>query len=597
MARLKKRVTVLPSRDSEIDVIRDWYRNALATEPEPLWKVDPVRIGPTWKRDGHGWLLPDITLGWDFLAWTGYWLRDSKARAPWKWTLEQARFWLWYYALDSEGRPLHDTAVLQRLKGWGKDPMAAGGAVASCFAPLTFDHFDPVSGEPVGREEPNAWVQICAVSQEQTKNTMKLLPGLIPRETREHYGIQLGKLNMYALGDSRQIEAVTSSPLALEGGRPTMVVRNETQNWNSSNGGIDMDGVLSGNAAKREDSVNVKTLDICNAYRDGEDSVAQRVREAWEGTQGDPDSHDVGLRPKYMDFGLLYDSIEAAPDTPMTTDSIPKVIEAIRGDSTWLSTRRIEKEIINPKNPVSESRRKWFNQCMAPEDAFVTSQELDANQHEELKLERGERITMFLDCSLNDDATALVACRVSDGFVKPLGLWQRPPGKRGDKWRVPRESVDDVVRQAMRDYGVVGFWGDPSHVLDDDTGLHYWDSLFDAWHRDYGRRLKMWAQPSGRERHAVMFDMTHFDVQKRFVGMVAQAYGDIEQHDFPYDGDARLRSHMLNARRQPTKAGMSIAKEGRESRRKIDLAICAIGARGIRREFLNVKGRGVGQVW
>ena len=29
---------------------------------------------------------------------------------------------------------------------------AAGGAVASCFAPLTFDHWDPRTGEPVAIE-------------------------------------------------------------------------------------------------------------------------------------------------------------------------------------------------------------------------------------------------------------------------------------------------------------------------------------------------------------------------------------------------------------------------------------------------------------
>lgn len=381
------------------------------------------------------------------------------------------------------------------------------------------------------------------------------------------------------------------------GGRPTFLIRNETQNWNSSNGGHDMDGVLSGNAAKSADGVNAKMLDICNAYRDGEDSVAQRVREAWEGTQGDPDSPDKGLRPKYMDFGLLYDSIEAAPDTPMTEESIPKVIADVRGDSDWLSTRRILKEIINPKNPVSESRRKWFNQCQAPEDAYVTSQEWDANEHPELELGDGETIAMFLDCSLTDDATALVACRISDGFTKPLGLWQRPPGKRGDAWKVPREGVDDTVREAMRRYHVVAFWGDPSHVLDDETGLHYWDPLFDAWHRDYGRRLRLWARPEGRDRHAVMFDMARLDVQKRFVAYVDQAYTAIADKDFPHDGDARLRRHMLNARRQPTRAGMSIAKEGRESKRKIDLAFCAIAARGMRREYLNARKQGGGQIW
>lgn len=596
MGRLLKRVNVIPDRVAELEEIKAWYRDELSNARLPHWHSAPSCIGPTWRHDGSGWYLPEHTLGWDMLAWCGYWLRDAKSDGPWRWTDEQARFWLWFYALDDTGRPLHDNAVLQRLKGWGKDPMAAGGAVASCFAPLTFDHWDK-SGNPVGRDEPNAWVQVCAVSQEQTRNTMRLLPGLIPAETRRYYGIQVGKLNMYAMGDARQIEAVTSSPLALEGGRPTFVVRNETQNWNSSNGGIEMDGVLSGNSAKREANVNVKMLDICNAYRDGEDSVAQRVREAWEGTQGDPDSDDAGKRPKYMDFGLLYDSLEAAPDTPMTAQSIPDVIEDIRGDSTWLDTKRIVKEIINPKNPVSESRRKWYNQCMAPEDAYVTAQEWDANERDDLTLEHGERIAMFLDCSLNDDATALAACRITDGFVKPLGMWQRPAGKHGDDWRVPRESVDDTVRRAMNDYNVVGFWGDPSHVLDSETGLRYWDSLFDAWHRAYGRKLKVWAQPQGHDKHAIMFDMVRLDVQRRFVTAVDQAYSDIISNDMPHDGDARLRQHMLNARRQPTKAGMSIAKEGRESRRKIDLAVCAIGARMVRREYLNSNQRRGGQVW
>lgn len=172
MARLRNdnAAALIPDRTRELAEIADWYRRALADEPARRWNTGPTLIGPTWKRGADGgWLLPEHTLGWDFLAWCGYWLRDSKARTPWKWTLEQARFWLWFYALDDEGRPLHDNAVLQRLKGWGKDPMAAGGAVASCFAPLTFDHWDPRTGEPVGREEPNAWVQVCAVSQSRPR--------------------------------------------------------------------------------------------------------------------------------------------------------------------------------------------------------------------------------------------------------------------------------------------------------------------------------------------------------------------------------------------------------------------------------------------
>lgn len=591
MARLLKRVNVLHDYESDLNEIKKWYQEHLAQTSPPHWANMPVRIGPSWQWAESGWLLPEHTLGWEKLAWDGMWLRDSKTGSAWKWTDEQARFWLWFYALDETGRPLHDTAVLQRLKGWGKDPMAAGGAISSCFAPLTFDHWGN-DGQPVGHEEENAWVQVVAVSLEQTKNTMKLLPGLLPADTRTRYGIQLGKLNMWAMGDSRQIEAVTSSPLTLEGARPTFVIRNETQNWNSSNGGHDMDGVLSGNAAKRESGVNVKTLDICNAYRDGEDSVAQRVREAWEGTQDTADQ-----KAKYRDFGLLYDSLEAAPDTPMTVDTIPEVVGIVRGDSTWLDPKRIVKEIINPKNPPSESRRKWFNQVEAPEDAFVTSQEWDANENPELKLEEGEEIVMFGDFSLNDDSTALVACRVSDGFIKILGLWNKPSGKRGEDWRVPRESVDQVVKDANSRFKVLAFWGDPSHVFDSETGMHYWDGLFDEWHRTYGRRYKVWAVPGGDNKHAIMFDMVKTSIQKRYVDAVAQAYEDISSGNFPHDGDARLRTHMLNARRQPTRAGMSIAKEHRESRRKIDAAFSAIGARMVRREYLNSNQRRGGHAW
>lgn len=596
MAVLKKNIAVLHDRSNDLEEIKAWYRQMLDSTPPPKWNSQPVTIGPVWKWDEHGWILPEHTLGWEKLAWDGLWLRDSKTGGAWKWTPEQTRFWLWFYAIDERGIPLHDSAVLQRLKGWGKDPMAAGGAVSSCFAPLTFDHWGS-DGEPMGHDEESAWVQVVAVSQEQTKNTMKLLPGLIPADTRKYYGIQLGKQTMWAMNDSRQIEAVTSSPLALEGGRPTFVIRNETQNWNGSNGGHDMDGVLSGNAAKRELGVAVKTLDICNAYRDGEDSVGQRVKEAWEGTQGDPNSTDAGSRPKYADFGLLYDSLEAAPDTPITREIIPSVITVVRGDSTWLSPERIIKEIINPKNPVSESRRKWYNQSSAPEDAFVTSQEWDANLNSELKLENGEQIAMFADFSLNDDDTVIAGCRISDGFVKILGFWHKPAGKRGEEWRVPRESVNQVVDDANRRYNVVGFWGDPSHVFDSETGMHYWDSLFDEWHRKYGFHYSVWAQPSGSQKHAIKFDMVKLDVQKRYVEAVAQAYEDIAAGDFPHDGDARLRSHMLNARRQPTKAGMSIAKEHRESRRKIDAAFSAIGARMVRREYLNKNQTRGGQIW
>jgi hypothetical protein len=594
MARARSGLTLLTSREDEKREIVSWYEAMIeaATPPVGL-RWEPVKVGPTWQYD-DGWLLPAATLGWDFLAWTGLWLRHRGK--PWVYTPEQARFVLHYYAVDESGQFENHSAVFQRLKGHGKDPVAATVSVGACFADVVFDRWD--GARPVGREEPDAWVQIVAVSQEQTKTTMKLLPGLIPPETRLHYGIQLGKTSMWALGDTRQVEAVTASPLALEGGRPTQIIRNETQNWNGSNGGHDMAGVMEGNAAKAEVTRPARVLDICNAYRPGEDSVAERVRDAWESTQGDRDAEDEADRPKFMSFGLLYDSLEAPPEAPLTADAAPDVVEAVRGDSVWLDARgRILKSILNPSNPPSESRRKWYNQVTATEDAWVTPQQWDPLARVDLALEQGEEIAMFLDCSKSDDATGLMACRISDGHVVTLGMWQRPPGKRGEVWLAPREKVDAAVQSARERYRVVAFFGDPSHVLDDETMNRYWDALFDKWHREMRSTLKVWARPGKDSGHAVMFDMAASDNQKRFVEAVGLTEADIEAKAFTHDGDPRLRNHVLNARRQPTRAGASIAKEHRESRKKIDLAVCMVGARMARRLYLNTRTKKGGRVW
>ena len=586
---------LIVSREAEKREIVAWYRDLLErTTPPTGLTWEPVKIGPTWAWD-DGWVLPERTLGWDLLAWAGLWLHGK--RGPWAYTAEQARFILHYYALDEVGDPEHHSAVLQRLKGWGKDPVAAAMGATAMLGPVDFDHFD-ANGDPVGRESPDAWVQVFAVAETQTRNTMKLMPALFPAETRRHFGVQVGRTNVWALGDRVGIEAMTGNYLSTEGNRPTFVIRNETQNWTATTHGHELAGAIDGNATKRDSDTPARMLDICNAYRPGEDSVAQRVREAWEGTLGDADADDERDRPRFVDFGLLYDSLEAPPEAPLTIEAAPEVVEAVRGDAVWLDIKRIVKSITNAANPPSESRRKWYNQVTAAEDSWTTPQAWDPLARPDETIATGDDVALFLDCSKSDDATGLVACRISDGHLVTLGMWQRPPSARGPAakaWVAPREKVDAAVSAAMERWRVVAFWGDPSHVLDDETMSRYWDGLFDEWHRRYSRRLKVWAKP-GERGHAVMFDMAQFDNQRRFVEAVGQAEADIEAGMLTHDGDARLRFHVLNARRQPTRAGLSIAKDHRESRRKIDLAVCAIGARMARRAYLNANTKRGGWV-
>ena len=86
-------------------------------------------LGNTWKTRGDGaWHLPAKTLGWQILGWCSSYLKNEDGDA-WRFTPEQARFILWWYAVDDRGRFLYRTGVLQRLKGWkrrGASPCTLG---------------------------------------------------------------------------------------------------------------------------------------------------------------------------------------------------------------------------------------------------------------------------------------------------------------------------------------------------------------------------------------------------------------------------------------------------------------------------------------
>jgi hypothetical protein len=208
----------------ELEAAEAFYRRRLtapAVVEEHQWA--PTAIGPTWHRDGDFWALPERSLGWLMLAWCGAFLQAGRDE-PWIFTDEQARFLLWWYAVDESGRFLYRDGVLQRLKGHGKDPIGCCIALFEMVGPCV-----PTmrGGELVGVEHPDPWVQIAAVSLEQTKNTTRLLPTLVSPRLIEETGLSIGKESAYA--GNRFLQAVTSSPATLQGARATFVLLNETR--------------------------------------------------------------------------------------------------------------------------------------------------------------------------------------------------------------------------------------------------------------------------------------------------------------------------------------------------------------------------------
>jgi len=393
---------------------------------------------------------------------------------------------------------------------------------------------------------------------------------------------------VYALGDTRFMQAVTSSPATLQGARSTFVLLNETHEWVQSNQGHDMAATISNNATKSSDGA-ARTLRITNAYNPGAESVAEQDREAWDKAQAG----------EVVDTGLFYDSLEAAPEAPLTAEHAPEVVHTIRGDSVWLNTDRIVQSILDVRNPPSQSRRFWYNQIVAAEDAWCDPQQWDAIAAPDQLVMPGEQIVAFFDGSKSDDTTALVGCRMSDGHVFYIDSWSKPAGERGKGWIVPRASVDDAVTAMFDAYKVVAFWADPSDTRDDE-GERFWEPYIDDWHQRYGPQLKLWAQKSGDRPHAIAWDMRSDLHQRDFTHAAERFISEVAAQRFTHDGDLRLRQHVRNARRRTSKHGVSMGKEHRESSRKVDLAVCAVGARMLRRAVQNKDtGQKVrsGRVW
>lgn len=501
--------------------------------------LDPTYIGPTWKCDPLGkWLLPERTLGWEIAGWCAKYMLAEDG-GPWKFTKEQLRFVLWWYAVDHTGRFVYRKGVLQRMKGWGKDPLLAVLCLVELVGPSRFSHWDE-KGNPVGKAHPQAWVQVTAVNQSQTTNTMALIPSLISDLMRETYDIKEGAVLIRAKRGKARLEAVTSSYRALEGKRTTFTLLNETHHWVSGNNGHKMYETIDGNATKKDS----RYLSITNAYLPGEDSVAERQREAYEKIEDG----------KAADIGFLYDSLEAHEKTPLTPEALRIVIPKIRGDAIWLRAETIIQSILDTTLSAARSRRMWLNQIVAEEDALYTKGDWDPHADPSLALKAGDEVVLGFDGGKTDDATALVALRIVDQAAFLIGLWEKPDGPKGENWIVPREQVDQSVRSAFEVFEVQGMYAD----------VALWESYISEWSDDFREGLAV----KSTAADGISYDMR--SSLQRITRAHERLVQAILDGKVRHTGDRDLRRHVLNARRRTNNWGLSFGKESKDSPKKVD---------------------------
>ncbi|MEU5950337.1 hypothetical protein ABZ793_33005 [Micromonospora sp. NPDC047465] len=524
----------------------------------------------------------------------------------WQFTPGQRRFLHLWYAYDPEtGRWLYRRGVKRGAKGTGKDPFGAALCDIELIGP---SHLVWRDGHWVGVRHRMPLVQIASNSEAQSKDVLRVANAMLPKVTRQHYGIDCGETRTILTDGGGRLEVLTASEASAEGDPATFIWLNETHHMTESSGGHRVAKVARRNVGKSPAELQARVCDGTNAHEQSSDSIAERSYEAWQ--------KQVSGQAKLRD--ILYDSIEAPPDLDVFDDEQRmRGLAAAYMDAPWADLERLNGEMLDPETPVGDSIRYYFNGLGTREDAWVDPRAFDALARPATVVADREQIAMFLDCSKSGDATGLVACRISDGHVFTLGVWQRPHGARGKGWLAPRHEVDAAVRMAFARYRVVWFGVDPSPARDDEDESLYWMEVIDGWHRDFRRQLRVWATPGGaRQGHSVLFDMrikmpgavlrnqmftqaamqTVVDIE----GAAEQARPDVDEDGraeradaqderlpLTHDGHPALRMHTHNARRRTNPWGVSLGKVTRDSNKLVDLAVCMVGARMGRRLALN----------
>lgn len=544
-------------------------------------------------------LLP-LSLGPGLVRWAQKWMVHPLTGEPWSFTVGQKRFMHLWYAFDGSGRWLYRSGCKRGAKGTGKDPFAAALALCELCGPAKLHDVDGT--RVIGRKHRLSLVQIGANSQDQAAKVLWVATSMVSKRMEQAYAIDSGITRMM-LGDGSKIELLKASEKSTEGDPPTAAFLNESHHMNKSNGGQKIAAVARRNIGKSPKDVGARLLELTNAHAQGGDSVAEGTYDAWQ--------NQVAGKTRKRD--ILYDSREAPPGLNIwDDDQMMAGLLAAYSDADWADFERLRDEAQDERTPVSDSIRYYLNGLATAEDAWVQPGAFDAMARPNLVVEPGERISLFLDCSKSGDATTLSGCRLSDGHVLSLGGWKPEHGAKVEKWLAPREQVDAVVREVMATYKVVWFGVDPSPAEDDATETLYWMPTIDGWHRDFQKKLALWATP-GAQGHSVLFDMrlSQRGAQERnrmFTEMAMQTALDIDGDGesipnppvFTHDGDPMLRSHAHNARRRPNQWGVSLGKINRSSRKLVDYAVTMTGARMGRRIALNSpkvrKGDGKGKV-
>lgn len=467
------------------------------------------------------------------------------------------------YALGVDGRRLVNSAFLSRPKGCNKSGFAAELALFEALGPARFagwakggekyeflgKEYVYEAGEAMGQPVTYPMIRLMATEEGQVGNVYDMVYNNLmegPLSQLQAYGMQVGK-GQILLHEGGKIMPSNSGAASKDGGKETFVVFDETHLYNT-NGLRNMYKTVTRNLVKRRKSAETWYIETTTMYDPGEDSIAKSTYEY----------ADLIREKKVKRAKMLYDH-RWADIAEKDMGNEKKLREAIReayGDAmAWNSEEGVLEDIFDPRRAIEESKRYFLNAPTSASNSWVKAELVRLVTEEALEVAEGEEITLGFDGAVSNDATALVGCRMSDGYCFPILVQECPDGPDAKTWMVDTEAFDAAVHEAFTKYKVLAFFADPP----------YWSDYIDAWEMEFGDQLRVKSHPRSAikwftkrdSQMAMALDRVHTAIKK---GTIKFAPGVLVRH-------------VLNARVWKRRGGDVIGKATTNSKKKIDTAM------------------------
>jgi hypothetical protein len=260
---------------------------------------------------------------------------------PFRLTDDQTEVLYRWYEIDEDGQFVYRRGAWQAAQGTGKSPLLAAVCLAELCGPVRFGGWK--DGEPFGIEPAHALVQCAASSEQQSLNTYRLAQVMATDSDLE---LDAGVTRIDRCDGRGTLMPVTASAGSRHGARPSLVVLDETHLWSSLNRGHWLADTLRRNASK----VGGRTFESTNAFRVGEDSVAERTYDAADGD------------------GILYitRSVPRVEDMH-DAEAVREALQIAYGDAAtdrggWVDLDRLVAEITDLGSDEDSMRRYFLNE-------------------------------------------------------------------------------------------------------------------------------------------------------------------------------------------------------------------------------------------